>query len=291
MTAAKVPVLVSTDWLAAHLDDPSVKVAGIRIEPGEPDGGHIPGALSWFWKDAFWDTLAREFATPDQLARRLAAQGISETTTLVLYSPRVQFSIYGHWVLTEMCGHPDTRVLDGGWPKWLAEGRPVAATAVAPDAAQPGPYRQARAERDDATRIRREELLSRLGGRTVIVDARSAEEYAGLRVRPLPGFDHGAERAGRIPGARHLPVSQLLGPDGTFRPKEEIEAIFRAAGAAPDQAEEVIAYCRLGHRASMAWFAASRILGWSHLRVYDGSWTEWGSSVGMPVERDEPPAL
>jgi thiosulfate/3-mercaptopyruvate sulfurtransferase len=129
-------------------------------------------------------------------------------------------------------------------------------------------------------------MLARLGDPgTVMLDARSADEYAGLRVKPAPGFDHGAERAGHIPGAIHLPATRLLTPGGTFRGAAEIEEAFRGAGAAPDQAKEVFAYCRLGHRASLMWFAMSQILGWEHARVYDGSWTEWGSCVGMPVQR------
>lgn len=286
MTAGAVPALVGTGWLAGHLEDPSVLVAEIGTEPANPDylNGHIPGAASWYWKDLFWDPLTREFASPQQVSERLAAQGVSEASTLVLYSSRVQFSSYGYWVLGRMCGHPGIRILDGGRGKWLAEGRPV--SAAEEPAAGPAVCRLARAERDDSTRITRAEVLARLGDPgTVILDGRSAEEFAGLRVKPAPGFDHGAERAGHIPGAVHLPVSGLLGPDGGIRPAAELERVFRAAAAAPDQAAEVIAYCRLGHRASMIWFAMSHILGWDHVRVYDGSWTEWGSCVGMPVER------
>lgn len=290
MTAPDIPALASTQWLAGHLDDPSVRIAEIRTEPGEPEPVRIPGAMSWFWKDVFWDRLSREFATPAQAARRLSAHGIATGATLVLYSDRVQFSAYGHWVLAQLCGQPGVRVLDGGWKKWRAEGRPVGAGLAAPPAAVVS--RPAQAARDDSTRIYRDEVLARLGPEgPVIVDARSAEEYAGLRVRPAPGFDHGAERAGRIPGAIHLPATGLLGPDGAFRPRGEIEEIFRTAGAAPDQADEVIAYCRLGHRASMLWFATRHILGWEHMRVYDGSWTEWGSCVAMPVEREAAPAF
>ena len=296
MTVHETSPLVSTQWLADHLGDPGLHVAEIRTEPGppEPAANHVPGALSWFWKDFFWDPLSREFVSPAQAAERLAVQGVSDRDTLVLYSPRVQFSIYGYWVLSVLCGHPGIRVLDGGSPKWLAEGRPVSeqVTLARPQQEQAAPawrqeeYPAARAARDESTRIRRDEVLACIGHPgTAIIDARSPEEFQGLRVRPAPGVDHGAERAGHIPGAVHLPATELLGPDGGFRPKEEIEQIFRAAGGAPDQASQVIAYCRLGHRASMAWFAASRILGWDHLRVYDGSWTDWGSCVGLPVER------
>ncbi|MGH2511838.1 MAG: sulfurtransferase, partial [Candidatus Limnocylindrales bacterium] len=141
--------------------------------------------------------------------------------------------------------------------------------------------------RDDSTRITRDDVLGGLGrpGRRLI-DARSPEEYRGERVKPAPGVDHGAESYGRIPGALNLHARDLMDPtDFTVRPLDEIEAMYRAIGAAPDQAEEVVVYCRLSHRASALWFTMTQLLGWHHVRVYDGSWTEWGSMVAMPVER------
>lgn len=287
MTVHETSPLVSTQWLADRLGDPGLRIAEIRPEPGPPEPGEnrIPGAVPWFWKDFFWHPLSREFISPEQATGRLDAQGVPDRGTLVLYSPRVQFSIYGYWVLSVMCRCPGIRIVDGGLAKWLAEGRPVSEQVTL--AGRPDEHAAGRVARDESTRIRRDEVLARIGDPdTVIIDARSREEFQGLRVRPAPGFDHGAERAGHIPGAVHLPTSELLGPDGGFRPKEDIENLFRAVGAAPDQAKQVVTYCRLGHRASMAWFAASRILGWDHVRVYDGSWTEWGSCVGLPVERE-----
>lgn len=299
MAVRDAPPLVSAQWLADHAGDPGVHVAEVRTEPGlpEPGANRIPGALSWFWKDFLWDSLSREFVTPEQAARRLAAQGISDRDTLVLYGRRPQFAIYGYWVLTALCGHSGIRILDGGLASWEAAGYPVSgqdAPAGERDAPASGRHEPAEvaAARDDSTRIRRDEVLAVIGHPdTVIIDARSREEFQGLRVKPAPGADHGAERAGHIPGAVHLPASELLCPDGSLRPAGEIERLFRSAGAAPDQARRVVVYCRLGHRAAMTWFAASRILGWDHFLVYDGSWTEWGSCVGLPIEggsRSEP---
>ena len=284
----RAPVLVTTEWLTARLDDPSVRIAEVSLEPDDGDyaRGHVPGAMAWYWKDAFWDGTSREFVSPRQVAERLSGFGVSDSTTLVLYSSRVQFAVYGYWALTVMSGHPDTRVLDGGRTKWLAEGRPLSTAVPAVTAAA---YRARTSGRDDSTRVRRDEVLACLGQPgTVLVDGRSREEYLGLRVKPAPGPDFGAERYGRIPGAVHVPSLSLLNDDRTFKNPAELERIFRDAGAAPDQASEVITYCRLGHRAAMAWFAMACLLGWGHVRVYDGSWTEWGNCVGLPVRRDVP---
>lgn len=292
--------------LLAGGDTARVVVAEIQYEEeiDEYAAGHLPGALDWSWKEAAWEPLAREFRTPAQAAAWLGARGIDRDTTLVLYSGRLQYAVYVAWALGTLAGHPDVRVLDGGRRAWLAAGGELtvevpeerAAVAygggAAGDAARSGEAgagadpAAAASPRDDASRIGRDELLARLGEPGLrLLDARYAEEYDGLRVKPGSGPDHGAERHGRIPGAVHLPFTALRGDDFRLRSAAELEAAFRAAGAAPDQVREVVVYCRLGHRASLLWFAATRLLGWSHVRVYDGSWTEWGSLVGAPVER------
>lgn len=280
------PPLVTAAWLAGRLDDPRVRIIQLLYEPDIDDysEGHIPGAHVRFWKDLLWHPTEREFATPETMASRLGAAGVRPTDTLVLYSGRAQYAMYGYWVTHVMDGHPDVRVLDGGRTAWLRSGGPM--TTEVP-AVRPVAYAPGRPARDDASRVSRVELLASLGRPGLrILDARTPEEYRGERVKPAPGPDHGAERAGHVPGAVNLHARELQDPsDFTLRPRAELEALFRAAGAAPDQADAVIAYCRLSHRASALWFTMTEVLGWHHVRVYDGSWTEWGSSVGMPVER------
>jgi thiosulfate/3-mercaptopyruvate sulfurtransferase len=278
--------IVTPAWLHERLADPRLTVAQIRYELDEDDysGGHIPGARWWYWKDLLWHPTDREFATPAQMAGRLGAGGIDEATTLVLYSGRNHYAMHAYWVLHEMLGHPDVRVLDGGKRRWTLEGRPLTTDvpAIAPVA-----YRPRRAERDDTSRVGRDDVRAYLHkpGR-LLIDARTGEEYRGERVKPAPGFDHGAECRGHIPGALNLHGRELLDPgDFTLKPRDELERMFRAIGAAPDQTDEVIVYCRLSHRASSVWFVMTQVLGWDHVRVYDGSWTEWGSAVGFPVER------
>lgn len=271
--------LVDTDWLAARLGDPSVRVVQIDREDVEGyPAGHIPGAVGWQWKAALWHPVERRFPDPDDFAARMGAAGIGPDTTVVLYGVPVQYGTYGWWVL-RLCGHRDVRLLDGGLTKWRREGRPVTTEAPAVT-----PVAHAPPEPDERVRAGREAVLRALDDpRAVLLDHRSAEEYAGTRVN-IPGpYDHGAERGGRIPGARHVPFDTLLNGDDSFRSAEALGAIF--APHVPDRDTPVICYCRLSHRATLARFAMTELLGYRNVRVYDGSWTEWGSMVGMPIER------
>ncbi|MDH3712952.1 MAG: sulfurtransferase [Gammaproteobacteria bacterium] len=274
--------IVTTDWLAGRLDDPRVRVLEIssELEDTTYRQGHIPGALRWFWKDLCWHATDREFVTPDMLAERLGPQGISANSTLVLYGHPVQYGTYALWSLT-MAGHEDLRVLDGGRTKWIAEGRPltteVAEFSVADYKPKPG---------NTKMRLGRENLREHLGDPDrVLLDVRSPEEYSGERVMEYGTFDHGAERGGRIPGAVHLYFRELLNSDDSFKPPEQLREMLNRAGANPAQVKEIVCYCRLSHRASLAWTAMTHVLGYSDVKIYDGSWTEWGSIVGYPVEK------
>jgi len=274
--------LVTTDWLAAHLDDPSVRIAEISSTP-EPDvyrGGHIPGAVWFFWKDICWHDTDREFVSPDKLAARLGAAGIGPDHTLVLCSDVVQYGTYAYWAFT-MAGRRNLAVLDGSRTKWLREGRPLTR-----DIPRHAPVQYPPQPGDASMRMGRDAVRAGLGepGR-LLLDVRSPEEYAGERVMELGKFDHGAERAGRIPGAVHLYYRSLLNDDDSYKSPEELERIFKRVGASRQAPDEVVVYCRLSHRASLTWVALTRLLGRENVKIYDGSWTEWGSIVGFPVER------
>ena len=278
------PVVAPEDLVAA-LGRPDVVVA--EVSPEREDRayarGHLPGALDWYWRDMAWNGLTREFPEPAELARRLGAHGIGDDAHLVLYGPRVQYAMYLWWVMVELCGFERIHVLDGGSVAWAALGLPVESGEVVPT---PTTRSVPARGRRDTSRVGRDELLRRLDvDPPRLVDARTDEEYAGLRVKPGSGVDHGATRHGRIPGARSLMYLRLLDEQHRFRPRAELEAAFASVGADPTASDDVVAYCRMGHRGSLVWFIATQLLGWDHVRLYDGSWTEWGSLVGAPVER------
>ena len=275
--------LVDPSWLAAHKDDPDVcliEVAGLGQENFQAyKAGHIPGAHSWGWKETLWDSHRRDFPAPEEFARRLGAAGIDNDTTVVFYGEGIQFGIYAWWVF-RYCGHRDVRILDGARPRWSAEGRPL--TTDVPSARAARQYRpNARVEH---MRILRDDVLRSLGTpHTVLLDGRSPEEYQGLRVGGPGGPDVGAMRYGRIPGAKHLFYEDFLNADKSFKSADALRAILKERTAGDD--ENIIVYCRLAHRASVLYFTLTQLLGHERVRLYDGSWIEWGNLVGVPVER------
>lgn len=275
--------LVDPTWLAARKDDPDIcliEVAGI----GQDDlkayrAGHVPGAHPWKWKEMLWETHMRDFPSPREFARRLGAAGIGNDTTVVFYGEGVQFGIYAWWVF-RYCGHENVRILDGARYRWAEEKRPLV-TDVPP----PRPARQYEpVTRLEHMRILRDDVLKSLGRpQTLLLDGRSPEEYRGERVGGPEGPDVGAMCYGRIPGARHLYFEDLLTANKSFRNREELKSRVDACGAGPGK--DIIAYCRLSHRATVLYCALTEIIGLDNVRVYDGSWTEWGNVVGIPVER------
>ncbi len=274
--------LVSPAWLEDHLKDRTVRLLEISSTRDQTRyrEGHIPGALGFYWKDICWHETDREFVSPAALAQRLGAIGLRPGDTLVLYGDPVQYGTYAFWTFT-LAGYPALRLLDGTRTRWVKEGRPL--TRDIPRFAA-GDYPPQRG--DASMRLGRDGVRAGLGkpGR-LLLDVRSPEEYRGERVMPYPHFDHGAERAGRIPGAVHLYYKCLLNDDDTYKSPAELRAILERVGATPEKAAEIVCYCRLSHRASLAWVAMKHLLGYENVRIYDGSWTEWGSIVGFPVEK------
>jgi thiosulfate/3-mercaptopyruvate sulfurtransferase len=275
--------LVTPAWVVDHQDDPNVRlieIAGMSQPNMEAyKAGHVPGAICWPWKEMLWDSHMRDFPNREDFANRMGAAGIGNDTTVVFYGEDIQFGIYAWWTLT-YCGHEHVKVLDGGRHRWLAEGREL--TRDEPAAAAPVPYRQT--ERREDMRILRDEVLAAVNaGDTAILDARTPEEYSGERVQGPPGPDHGAVRHGRIPGAKHIYYLELMDETKSYKPPAELSAEIAARGVGPDDA--IIAYCRMSHRATALYFALTEILDFKKVRIYDGSWTEWGNLVGFPIER------
>jgi thiosulfate/3-mercaptopyruvate sulfurtransferase len=274
---------MSAPELLARLHEPGIAV--LEVSASEDDSGyregHIPGARWAHWKTLLWDARRRAFVDAGVLADRLGALGIATDQSLVLVGDPVQFATYALWVLSA-AGQQDIRFLDGGKEHWALISGPLTdeVTATIPLGPRtPGPI-------DPTTVVGRDAvLLSLETGEHQIVDFRSDEEYSGERVSPydmVGGVDHGAERTGRIPSAVHLYYGDLLNEDWTLRSRAEILDVLRAAGVDPER--KIIGYCRLSHRASLGWFALTEVVGAPNVQVYDGSWTEWGSIVGVPIE-------
>ena len=276
--------LVTTDWLAEHLDDPRVVVAESDEDVLLYETGHIPGAVKIDWHTDLNDPVTRDYVDAERFARLLSSKGIGRDTTIVFYGDKSNWwAAYALWVAS-LFGHPDARLLDGGRQKWIDEGRPL--TREVPDR-PPADYPVV--ERDDTTiRAFREQVLEhvRRGGR--LVDVRSPGEYSG-ELLAMPDYpQEGALRGGHIPGARNVPWKTAANEDGTFKSAEELRAIYlEQQGLSPD--DDVIAYCRIGERSSHTWFVLTHLLGFQQVRNYDGSWVEWGNAVGVPIERSAEP--
>lgn len=277
--------LVGGDWLESRLGESHLVL--LEVSFYEPDRasyfrGHAPGAHYVPWKDFCWHDTDREFANPEVMVDRMARFGVTDESTVVLIGDTIQFATYAFWVLAMAGLEHLVTVLDGGSLTWVDSGRPQ--TLTAPAAPPVGAVTPRIA--DQSSRVGRDNVLGHLDDpRRVLIDVRSPEEYRGDRVAPLTApFDHGAERKGHIPGANHLHyLDRLLRADGTFRTPEQIIAEFEKEGATADK--EIVTYCRLGHRASLAWFALTRLADRPSTKIYDGSWTEWGSIVGFPIEK------
>lgn len=282
MTATGHPdrVLVSAEWARAHFDDPTVRFVEVDVDTTAYEHGHLPGAVAWNWTSQLADGVRRDIAGRDDFSRLLSESGIRPDTTIVLYGDNGNwFAAWAYWQL-KLYGHRDVRILDGGRKRWLDAGLPI--TLEVPTYPATG-YRVL--EPDLSLRAFRDDILPRLEDPDlVLVDVRSPAEYRGEVIAP-PGMSETAQRAGHIPGAVSIPWGLAVRDDGTFRSREELEALYAARGVTADR--DVIAYCRIGERSSHTWFVLRELLGFRRVRNYDGSWTEWGSMVGVPIERSE----
>jgi thiosulfate/3-mercaptopyruvate sulfurtransferase len=273
------PVLVSTEWVAERLDDPNVVVAEVDENPDLYEEGHIPGAVKLHWKDDLQDPVERDLVDRETFERVLGERGIGNETTVVLYGDKNNwFAAYAYWYL-KIYGHEDVRIVDGGRQKWIDEGRELTTEVPAPEQAQ-----YSARERDESIRAFRNQVHDWLGaGERALVDVRSPGEYAGDLISP-PGYEQeGAQRGGHIPGAASIPWATAVRDDGTFKSPEELRTLYAGKGVTPDK--EVTAYCRIGERSAHTWFVLRELLGYDRVRNYDGSWTEWGNLVDVPIEK------
>lgn len=268
--------LVSADWLEQNLENPAVRVIEVSVDPGLFERGHIPGAVNFTWHTDFVDPVQRDIVSAERFQELIQAAGINPDTTVVLYGDNNNwFAAWGAWIFT-IYGFEDVRLLDGGRVKWEADGRALTSIAAT---YEPGTATVAEANGD--LRSLKDEVLSVVEGEAsgVLIDIRSAAEYNGEIFAP-EGVQELAVRAGHIPGAVNVPWGQNVNQDGTFKSVEELRELY--AGLGIDGSTPITTYCRIGERAALTWFVLHDLLGYD-VSLYDGSWTEWGNSVGVPV--------
>ena len=277
---ARPEMLVSTEWLAAHLDAPDVVVVESDEDVLLYETGHIPGAVKIDWHTDLNDPVVRDYLDAESFATLMSEKGIARDSTIVFYGDNFNWwAAYALWVFS-LFGHPDLRLLDGGRMKWVAEGRPLTTdTPNRPRVDYPTP------ERDDSRfRAYLTDAVEHSVAGKPLVDVRSPEEFRGERLH-MPDYpNEGALRGGHIPGAANVPWKRASNDDGTFRDVDELRAIYvEEVGLDPD--DDIIVYCRIGERSSHTWFVLTNLLGYPTVRNYDGSWTEYGNAVRVPIEK------
>ena len=269
-------VLVSTDWAQNNLDTPHVVFVEVDEDTSAYETGHIPGAVKLDWRTDLQDPIVRDFVDAQQFSKLLSERGISRDDTVVLYGGNNNwFAAYAYWYF-KLYGHDKIKLLDGGRKKWELDGRTMSADPVN----RPATSYAAEAP-DTSIRAFRDEVIAAIGNKN-LVDVRSPDEFSGKILAPAHLPQEQSQRPGHIPGAINVPWSRAANEDGTFKSDEELTAIYAAAGL--DDTRETIAYCRIGERSSHTWFVLQELLGHKNVKNYDGSWTEYGSLVGAPIE-------
>jgi len=271
-------VLVEPEWLERHLDDASIRIVEVDETPALYREAHIPGAIGFDWRVDLQDQVRRAFLAPEAFGRLFGGRGIANDHLVILYGDRNNwFAAYTYWYL-KYYGHDNVKLLNGPRERWIGEGRPT--TAELPDhppttfVAQPG---------DAAIRATRDEVLGALDRPDVLVDVRAPQEYSGELIA-MPGYENeGAQRSGHIPGAKSIPWAQAVNEDGTFKSADELRELYRGKGVL--SGDPIISYCRIGERSAHTWFVLHELLGEQDVRNYDGSWTEWGNLMNVPIER------
>jgi thiosulfate/3-mercaptopyruvate sulfurtransferase len=273
-------VLVTTAWVADHLNDPKVRVIEVDFDTSAYNRGHIPDAVGWNWHTQLQDAVQRDLADQRTFGQLVGSAGITPDTTVILYGDNSNwFAAWAFWQF-KYYGHGDVRLMNGGRKKWLEEKRQLSTAAPR---VQPSTYTAK--SPDTSIRAKREDIFSVLDKRSPaqLVDVRSPDEFSGRIIAP-PGMDETAQRGGHIPGAMNIPWSQAVAEDGTFKTADALRQLYSGKGITGEK--EVIAYCRIGERSSHTWFVLKYLLGYKNVRNYDGSWTEWGNLVGAPIEKE-----
>jgi thiosulfate/3-mercaptopyruvate sulfurtransferase len=277
---ANPEALVETDWLEQNLNNPSIRVIEVDEDAGAYGKGHIPNAVGWNWNTDLHATVGRDYVDQEGLSALLSRAGVGPDTTVILYGGNNNwFAAYAYW-LVKYLGFDNVKLLNGGRKKWELESRELTQEAPSPKPADV----KVKGNIRESIRSFRDEVLQRAKDRKGgLIDVRSPEEFRGEKLAPDHLPQEQAQVPGHVPGASNIPWAKAANDDGTFKSADELKALYEGAGITPDK--DIIAYCRIGERSSHTWFALTELLGYKNAKNYDGSWTEYGSLVGVPVEK------